>query len=334
MNVRRHIPTAVLAGASVLGALTLSACSGSGGGKADGKLNVTASFYPMEFLAEEIGKDHVQVTDLTKPGTEPHDLELSPRQTAELGESDAIVYLKGVQPAVDKAVQQSGVEHTVDAASLTRLKKHGSEVDGHDHTTGDNGTGHDEHGHDEHGHEGHDHEGDGDDPHIWLDPVKLAEVAKGVGKTFADADPAHKADYARNTDDLVKKLTDLDKKFQDGLKNKKSDTFITTHAAFGYLAERYGLTEEAINGIDPESGDVSGSRMKELQKLAKDHHVNTVFFETLTSPAMARTLAKDLGVKTDVLDPVEGITEKSRGKDYVQVMEANLAALQKALGAK
>ncbi len=147
MNVRRHIPTAVLAGASVLGVLTLSACSGSGGGKADGKLNVTASFYPMEFLAQEIGKDHVQVTDLTKPGTEPHDLELSPRQTAELGESDAIVYLKGVQPAVDKAVQQSGVKHTVDAASLTKLKKHGSEVDGHDHTTGDNGTGHDEHGH-------------------------------------------------------------------------------------------------------------------------------------------------------------------------------------------
>ncbi|MFK8846604.1 metal ABC transporter substrate-binding protein [Streptomyces sp. Ac-502] len=329
MNVRRHIPTAVLAGASVLGMLALSACSGSGGGKADGKLNVTASFYPMEFLAKEIGKDHVQVTDLTKPGTEPHDLELSPRQIADLGESDAVVYLKGVQPAVDKAVQQSGVRHTVDAASLTGLKKHGSEVDGHDHTTGDNGT-----GHDEHGHEDHDHGGDGNDPHIWLDPVKLAQVAKGVGKTLADADPAHQADYARNTDDLVKKLDDLNKKFEDGLKNKKSDTFITTHAAFGYLAERYGLTEEAINGIDPESGDVSGSRMKELQKLAEDHHVNTVFFETLTSPATARTLARDLGVKTDVLDPIEGITEKSRGKDYVQVMEANLAALQKALGAK
>ncbi|OKI04751.1 ABC transporter substrate-binding protein [Streptomyces sp. CB02923] len=329
MNVRRHIPTAVIAGASVLGMLALSACSDSGGGRSDGKLNVTASFYPMEFLAKEIGKDHVQVTDLTKPGTEPHDLELSPRQIASLGESDAILYLKGVQPAVDKAVQQSGVKHTVDAASLTQLKKHGAEVDGHDHTTGDNGT-----GHDEHGHEGHDHEADGNDPHIWLDPVKFAQVAKGVGKTLAEADPAHQADYARNTDDLVKKLNDLNKKFEAGLKNKKSDTFITTHAAFGYLAERYGLTEEAISGIDPEASDVSGSRMKDLQKLAKDHHVNTVFFETLTSPAMAKTLAKDLGVKTDVLDPIEGITEKSQGKDYVQVMESNLAALQKALGAK
>ncbi|MFH8404871.1 metal ABC transporter substrate-binding protein [Streptomyces sp. NPDC018019] len=331
MNVRRHIPTAVIAGACVLGMTALSACSDSSGGKADGKLNVTASFYPMEFLAKEIGKDHVKVTDLTSPGTEPHDLELSPRQTAELGESDAIVYLKGIQPAVDQAVAQSGVKHIVDAASLTRLKKHGDEVDGHAHTTGDNGT-----EHDEHGHEGHDHahEADGNDPHIWLDPVKFSQVAKGVGKALADADPAHRADYARNTDDLVKKLGDLNKKFEDGLKNKKADTFITTHAAFGYLAERYGLTEEAISGIDPESSDVSGSRMKELQKLAKDHHVDTVFSETLTNPAMAKTLAEDLGVRTDVLDPIEGITDRSKGRDYLQVMEANLAALQKALGAK
>ncbi|MFD7661494.1 metal ABC transporter substrate-binding protein [Streptomyces sp. NPDC059788] len=329
MNVRRHIPAAVIAAATVLGMTALSACSDSGGGRSDGKLNVTASFYPMEFLAKEIGKDHVKVTDLTSPGTEPHDLELSPRQTAALGESDAIVYLKGVQPAVDQAVAQAGVEHTVDAASLTQLKKHGDEVDGHAHTTGDNGTGHDEHeGHD------HGHEADGNDPHIWLDPVKFAQVAKGVGKTLAEADPAHQADYARNTDDLVKKLTDLNKKFEDGLKNKKSDTFITTHAAFGYLAERYGLTEEAISGIDPESGDVSGSRMKELQKLAGDHHVDTVFFETLTNPAMAKTLAKDLGVRTDVLDPIEGITDKSKGRDYLQVMDSNLAALQKALGAR
>ncbi len=311
----------------MLGMLALSACSDSGGDRADGKLHVTASFYPMEFLAKEIGKDHVKVTDLTSPGTEPHDLELTPRQTADLGESDAVVYLKGIQPTVDQAVAQSGVKHVVDAASLTQLKKHGGEVDGHAHTTGDNGTGHDEH-------EGHDHEGNGNDPHIWLDPVKFSQVAKGVGKALADADPAHKADYARNTDDLVKKLGDLNKKFEDGLKNRKSDTFITTHAAFGYLAERYGLTEEAISGIDPESSDVSGSRMKELQKLAKDHHVDTVFFETLTNPAMAKTLAKDLGVRTAVLDPIEGITDKSQGKDYVQVMESNLAALQKALGAK
>ncbi|WP_030625067.1 metal ABC transporter substrate-binding protein [Streptomyces sclerotialus] len=328
MNVRRHISTAALAGFAVLGLLAVSACSASGGtGKEDGKLAVTASFYPMQFLAEKIGGKHVSVTSLTAPGTEPHDLELSPKQTAQLGESDAIVYLKGVQPAVDEAVKQSGVKHTADAASFTTLESHGAEVGGHG----------DEHGHEgghEESHEGHDHGESGLDPHIWLDPVKYAEAAKGVGKTLAAADPKHEADYEKNTDALVKELEKLDQEYQDGLKNRKSDTFITTHAAFGYLAERYGLTEEAISGLDPEATDVSGSRVKELQGLAKEHDVHTVFFETLTSPDMAKTLAKDVHAKTDVLDPIEGITKKSRGDDYLSVMESNLKALQKALGAK
>ncbi|UNO42082.1 metal ABC transporter substrate-binding protein [Streptomyces sp. MST-110588] len=333
MNIRRPLRAAALAGALALGLTATTACSSSGAaGKKGDRLAVTASFYPMEFLAKEIGGEHVRVKDLTGPGTEPHDLELGARETADLAESDVIVYLKGVQPAVDAAVQQTEVEHIVDAAALTPLKKHGAEVGGH--SRGEDG----EHGeggeHEAEGEDGHDHGADGADPHIWLDPVKYAQVAKGVGKTLAAADPAHQADYARNTDNLVKKLADLNKKYADGLKNRKSDTFITTHAAFGYLAERYGLTEEAISGIDPESGDVSGSRIKELHGLAGEHHVGTVFFETLTSPDTARTLARDLNLKTDVLDPVEGITDKSRGKDYIEVMEANLTALQKALGAK
>ncbi|MFI9031193.1 metal ABC transporter substrate-binding protein [Streptomyces sp. NPDC053560] len=323
MNVRRRISTAALAGSAVLGLLAVSACSATSGaaGKEDGKLAVTASFYPMQYLAEEIGGEHVSVTSLTAPGTEPHDLELSPKQTAQLGESDAVVYLKGVQPAVDEAVKQSGVKHTADAASFTTLESHGAEVGGHGH------------GHEEHGHEGHGDES-GLDPHIWLDPVKYAEAAKGVGKTLAAADPKHKADYEKNTAALVKQLDKLNQEYKDGLKNRKSDTFITTHAAFGYLAERYGLTEEAISGLDPEATDVSGSRVKELQGLAKEHDVHTVFFETLTSPDMAKTLAKDVHAKTDVLDPIEGITKKSRGDDYLAVMESNLKALQKALGAE
>ncbi|MFI0709809.1 metal ABC transporter substrate-binding protein [Streptomyces inhibens] len=320
MNIRRHISTAAVAGASVLGLLALSACSPSGSTHtADGKLKVTASFYPMEFLARQIGGEHVEVAGLTKPGVEPHDLELTPQQTGRLGESGAIVYLKGLQPAVDDAVKQSGVENVADAAALTSLEEHGTEVDGHHHTTGDN------HSHSE-------AEG-GKDPHIWLDPVKYAEVAKGVNKTLAKADPDHKAEYQKNTDALVKKLEALNKEFQDGLKKRASDTFITTHAAFGYLAERYGLTEEAISGLDPES-EPSAKRIRDLHSLATEHHVSTIFFETIANPATAKALAGDLHLKTDVLDPLEGITAKSRGKDYFGVQRANLAALQKALGSK
>lgn len=163
MNVRRLIPTAAVAGAVALGLTTLSACSTSDAAESKNgdKLDVVASFYPMQFLAEEIGGTHVSVTTLTKPGVEPHDLELSPRQIGGLGDADYILYLKGIQPAVDDAIAQSGVRNSVDASKLTTLEDHGTE------------TGGDEHGH---AHEG---EGAGADPHIWLDPVKYAEVAKG-----------------------------------------------------------------------------------------------------------------------------------------------------------
>ncbi|MEU6166522.1 zinc ABC transporter substrate-binding protein [Streptomyces tanashiensis] len=330
MNVRRLIPSTALAGAVALGIVSLSACSGTSDAAdkgSDGKLDVVASFYPMQYLAEQIGGGHVAVSTLTRPGVEPHDLELKPKQIGELGEADVVLYLKGIQPAVDDAIAQAGVENTVDASTLTKLEEHGAEV-GHDHAG-------EEAGHD-HGSEeaGHDHGSEaGADPHIWLDPVKYAEVAQGVGSALEKADPDHAADYRKNTEALVKKLGDLNTEFETGLKNTATKTFITTHSAFGYLAERYGLEQEGITGIDPES-EPSPARIKELQDIAKKDKVSTVFFETLASDKTAKTLAGDTGLKTDVLDPLEGITDKSKGDDYIEVMQSNLAALKKALGAK
>ncbi|MCX4974647.1 MULTISPECIES: metal ABC transporter solute-binding protein, Zn/Mn family [unclassified Streptomyces] len=320
MNVRRRLisGTAVTA-ATFLGLATLSACSDSSAADSNssGKLDVVASFYPLQYLAEEIGGDHVSVTNLTEPGQEPHDLEISAKQTAQLQEADAVLYLKNLQPAVDDAVAQSEVKTKIDAATLTTLEKHGNEVGGHaaehDDTEGE--------------------ETGATDPHIWLDPVKYAEVAEGVGKAFEKEDPDNAGEYKSNTAALVKKLDALNTQYADGLKNTTSKVFITTHAAFGYLAERYGLTEEAINGLDPES-EPSANRVKDLETMAKADGVTTVFYETLVSDDTAKTIAKDAGLKTDVLDPIEGITDKSKGDDYLQVMESNLKALETALGAK
>lgn len=319
MNVRRrHISAAAATAVTALGIGTLSGCSGDSAAAAQtSKFDVVASFYPMAFLAEQIGKSHVHVTSLTSPGQEPHDLEISPRQIGRLEESDAVLYLKNLQPSVDDAVAQSGLKTKIDAGSLTTLEEHGNEVGGHaaEHDTGENT------------------EESGKDPHIWLDPVKYAEVAKGVGAAFEKADPDHAADYRKNTAALVKKLDELNTRFKDGLADTKTKVFLTTHAAFGYLAERYGLTEEAIYGLDPES-EPSAARVKDLQKMARADGVTTVFYETLVSDRTAKTVAQDAGLKTDVLDPLEGITDKSRGKDYFSVQEANLKALRTALGAK
>ncbi|MEV6250512.1 metal ABC transporter substrate-binding protein [Streptomyces sp. NPDC051742] len=341
MNVRRLIPSTALAGAVTLGLVSLSACgtSDAAGKDSGGKLDVVASFYPMQYLAEQIGGDHVAVNTLTKPGVEPHDLELKPKQIGELGEADVILYLKGIQPAVDEAISQAGVENTVDAATLTELEAHGTSTGGHEGEAGHEGETAEEHaGHagEEHAEEeaGHDHGSEaGADPHVWLDPVKYAEVAKGVGTALEKADPDHAADYKKNTDALVKKLGDLNTDFATGLKNTTTKTFITTHSAFGYLAERYGLDQEGISGMDPES-EPSPARIKELQDKAKKEKVTTVFFETLASDKTAKTLASDTGLRTDVLDPLEGITDKSQGDDYIEVMQSNLTALKKALGAK
>ncbi|WP_329409668.1 metal ABC transporter substrate-binding protein [Streptomyces sp. NBC_00704] len=318
MNVRRLISGTAVAAATALGLGSLSACSSDSAAAAGtDKFDVVASFYPMAFLAERIGGDHVHVTSLTEPGQEPHDLEISAKQTAALQESDAVLYLKNLQPSVDDAVAQSGPRTRIDAASLTTLEKHGNEVGGHAAE------------HDDHENE----ELSGLDPHIWLDPVRYSQVAEGVGKAFEKADPGHAADYKANTAALVKQLGDLNTEFEKGLANTRTKVFVTTHAAFGYLAERYGLTEEAINGLDPES-EPSAARVRELEKMTRADGVTTVFYETLVSDKTAKTIAGDAGLKTDVLDPIEGITDKSRGKDYFSVQRANLKALQTALGTK
>lgn len=320
MNVRRRLISGSAAlVATALGLCTLSGCSGSAAadGGSGGKLDVVASFYPLQYLAEQIGGTHVHVTSLTRPGQEPHDLEISVRQIVQLESADAVVYLKNLQPAVDDAVAQSSVKAKVDAASLTTLEKHGNEVGGHaashDSSTGE--------------------ETGSADPHIWLDPVRYAQVASGVGKALEKVDPKHAADYEKNTAALLKKLSALDTRYKTGLAHTRTKVFITTHAAFGYLAERYGLTEEAINGLDPES-EPSANRVKDLERMAKADGVSTVFYETLVSDRTAKTIAGDAKLKTDVLDPIEGITDKSKGSDYLQVMDANLKALRTALGPK
>jgi zinc transport system substrate-binding protein len=326
---RRLIRTLAATTALGVGALGLTACTGGSGGQgeANGKVDVVASFYPLQFLAEQIGGEHVETQSLTKPGTEPHDLELSPQQTGRLTDAGLVIYLKGLQPAVDEGIQQAEPEHVAEASSYVELENHSVDVHGEEHGKGhgeEHGSGHGE----EHSHSSAD-AGDGGDPHIWLDPLRYAQVAEGVGKKLAEADPAHKKSYEKNTRALTERLRSLDKDFKKGLARKKTDTFITTHAAFGYLAERYGLHQAAVSGIDPES-EPSGARMKQLHKTAKDGRVDTVFFESSASDKTAKTLADDLKLRTGVLNPLEGV---KKGEDYFSVMHRNLLSLRTALGA-
>ncbi|WP_370109838.1 metal ABC transporter solute-binding protein, Zn/Mn family [Streptacidiphilus sp. MAP12-33] len=306
---RLRLAVALLAAAAVgTTALALTTNGSADERDADGKVQVVASFYPLAYLAGTIGGDHVDVTGLTAPGVEPHDLELTPKQVGAVGAADLVVYLKGFQPAVDTAVAQAHPAHVAEAGAYSPPVEHADSA--------------------EEGHDGHDHAHEGADPHLWLDPTRYALVANGVADQLAATDPAHAADYRANAAALTGKLKSLDADYRTGLAGCARHDVLTSHAAFGYLAGAYGLHQLSVSGLDPEA-EPSAARLAAIKQEAREHGVTTVFTETLASPRLAETLARELGLKTAVLDPIEGVTH---GNDYFSVMRANLTALQDALG--
>ena len=321
-------------------ALTLSACmspSTSGGSSSkDGKLTVMASFYPLQYLAEKIGGEHVSVSSLTPDGAEPHDLELSPKMVDSLSSADAVIYLTGFQSAVDEAIEQQAPKTVIDVSPAAELIEAGTdanhpsedEEDTADEAQSGQTEAHD-HDHEGHDHEGHDHHHDmSTDPHFWLDPTRMAHAATLVGDKLAEADSAHADVYKANAKALAEELNTLSDTLVTKTSNCKVKTFVTAHTAFGYLADRTGLTQVGISGLDPESSP-SPARLADIAQTAKEQGVTTIFTEALIDPKVAQTLADDLGITTAVLDPIESQTDAS--KDYAATMNSNIDALTKAL---
>ena len=349
MSKRILAAACAAATALALSACTSTATSGDSSSK-DGKLAVMASFYPLQYLAEKIGGEHVSVTSLTPDGAEPHDLELSPKMVDSLSSADAVVYLAGFQSAVDEAIEQQAPKTVIDVSPAAELVEAGTdanhpsedeeeatdeaqsgETEAHDHDH--EGHDHDHEGHD-HDHEGHDHEGHDHhhdmsaDPHFWLDPTRMAKAATLVGDKLAEADSAHADVYKANAKALADELNTLSDTLVTKTSSCKVKTFVTAHTAFGYLADRTGLTQVGISGLDPESSP-SPARLAEIAQIAKEQGVTTIFTEALIDPKVAQTLADDLGITTAVLDPIESQTDAS--KDYAATMNSNIDALTKAL---
>lgn len=310
-------------------ALALSACSStapsSTSGAKDGTLTVMASFYPLQYLAEKIGGEHVTVTSLTPAGAEPHDLELSPKTVDALSSADAVIYLAGFQSAVDEAIEQQAPKTVIDVSPAVQLVEAGvdanhpseEEDEGTDETQSSEADGHEDHHHDMSA-----------DPHFWLDPVRMANAATLVGDKLAEANPANAEMYKTNAKALKDELTSLGNDLVSKTSTCQIKTFVTAHTAFGYLADRTGLTQVGISGLDPDSSP-SPARLAEISQIAKDQGVTTIFTEALIDPKIAQTLADDLGISTAVLDPIESQTDPS--KDYSGVMNDNIDALTKAL---
>jgi zinc transport system substrate-binding protein len=271
-----------------------SGCGSSGTAGSAGRTTVVTAFYPLAYAAEVVGGTSVAVRNLTPPGAEPHDVELTARDVGALQHADVVLYLShGFQPAVERAVKDASGER-VDVLDGLALK------DG----AGD--------------------EGGTTDPHVWLDPVLYARVVERGGEVLRRPRPARA---------LAARVRGLDGDYRRGLARCARRELVTSHAAFGYLAARYRLRQIAITGIDPES-EPSAQRLGALARLVRRERIRTVFFERLVSPKLAETVAREAGAKTAVLDPIEGLTpaEERRGDTYLTLMRRNLHELRTALG--
>jgi len=292
--------------------LALAGCaSASPTARVPGTLTVVASFYPLQYVAQQVGGAAVRVSSLTPSGAEPHDLELSLRQTRIVGDADLVLYLSGFQPAVDAAIQARAPRHVLDAATTANLVSFASEGAAATPSPAS-------------------HAASGPlDPHFWLDPTRLARLAEAVGAELAQLDPANAAGYQSRAAATSADLAALDADYTQGLARCQRRELVTAHAAFGYLADRYQLHQLGIAGLEPDA-QPSGARLREVSDIVRRTQVTTIFFERLVSPKVAETLASDLGIASAVLDPIEGLSDPA--SDYRGVMRQNLATLRTALG--
>jgi zinc transport system substrate-binding protein len=249
---------------------------------------VVVGAYPFEWLVRQVVGDQVRVVNLVEPGVEPHDVELTPRQVAEAQEG-VVLTLKGFQPALDD------LEHYTDLGDAVGL----------DPITTDGAR----------------------DPHVWLDPIRMKALAGYVQHVLSSELSMISADDGRLRA-LDERLDQLDADIRAELKDCRTREVVTSHAAFAYFAQRYGLTQRGITGLSPES-EPSPKRLAEVADYAREHHVGTIFFESLVSPKVAETVASEVGAKTAVLDPIESVTGTD---DYLSVMRRNAATLHGALG--
>jgi zinc transport system substrate-binding protein len=284
-----------------LPAITACLLAGCSSHADSGKLQIAAGFYPLQYAAQRVGGDLVEVSNLTQPGAEPHDLELSFKETSEVADADLVVFEKGVQPAVDEAVTNTSTGATLDAATVAHLQPFAADDDL------------------EHGEL---------DPHFWQDPARMADLGDAIASQLSELDPDHAADFRANAASMRQDLEALDKEYADGLRSCERSTIVVSHDAFGYLT-KYGLTMAPIAGLSP-GAEPTPVDLNRLHVLIQIDGITTVFGERLVSPKLAETLAHDLDVSTAILDPIEGLTDQTSSEDYLSLMRGNLAELEKA----
>ncbi|MCM3727906.1 metal ABC transporter substrate-binding protein [Neobacillus cucumis] len=298
--------------------LIVSGCSNAASTKSEKtsegskKLQIVTTFYPMYYFAQKVAGSSANVELLIPNGVEPHDWEPTANDMAKIQDSDLFIYnsryfetwtekvFKSINDPNLKVIEASNGIELMDALDS-------EEEDNHEHTSSK-------------------------DPHVWLSPVLAQKEVDNIAKALEQADPKNKDKFQKNAAALNSELADLDSLYKETIDKAKKKEFVTQHAAFGYLAKQYGLTQIPIAGLSPDVEPTLG-KLAELTDLTKKKNVKIIYFEELTSSKVADTLAKEIGAKTEVLNPLEGLTKKEqeKGLDYIDVMKNNLESLKLSL---
>ncbi|KPU45415.1 high-affinity zinc uptake system binding-protein ZnuA precursor [Oxobacter pfennigii] len=279
------------------------------------KLIVYTSIYPMYDFAQNIGKDKIDLRQMIPAGTEPHDWEPTAKIMADIEKADVLIYNgAGMEPWAEKLVESINNKDLIIVDTSKGIELLTNAEDEHE----------EEEEEDAHGEY---------DPHLWLDPLTAIKQSENIKNAFVEADADNKDFYEGNYNEFTDKLNALDSKYKEELVNLKHKEFVVAHAAFGYLAQRYNLEQISLRGINSQD-EPSSKEMKEITEILKSKEIKYVFFETLTSPKLSQALAGEVGAKTEVLNPMDGLTDEDikSGKNYLSIMEDNLSVLKKALG--
>jgi zinc transport system substrate-binding protein len=302
-----------------LATLSLTACSGNEAETTANSIVIAASFYPIEEIVSNLSGGTIGVVGLTPPGAGAHDLELTSEQLTELEDSDVLFYLgDGFQPGIEKVMTSLPKSvQVVDLLERITVRDIVPQLEGLEGET-----------------DGESLES-GKDPHVWLDPANMIIMANHVHDVLQDIQGIDKNSLDSSLNTYLADLTKLGSEFDDGLKQCESNVIVTSHRAFEYLAARTNLQQVAIAGVNPDS-EPSTKSMQEIAKFAQANRVSTIFFETLLPEDLARTIANEIGAKTDLLDPIEGFSQDDldAGMNYIVAQRANLERLRAGLNCK
>lgn len=321
-----HKTTLIILNLFILLSLLATGCGSkqapATGVNAPQRLTVYTSVYPVYDFTKKIGGTSIEVINIIPSGAEPHSFEPSTRLLAELSKADLFLYNGvGMEPYLEKlqnALQSSSLL-MVDTSMGIELISHRPE----DHYEHDE---HDNHEHDQHHHHGT------FDPHIWLSPANAAQQGKNILNALIQVDPANKTTYESNYQVFKERLAQLDAEYRNILSKCKKKTIVVSHDAFAYLARDYGLKQIPVMGLNAEAEPTPG-KMKEIIQQVRQHKISYIFFESLVSPRVSETIAREVKARTLVLNPLGGLTEKEMeaGKDYFSIMKENLDSLKIAL---